>query len=76
MATDDPTLADLEAAAEDAYGKVRAATGRAARHGAFSDMKSAFHGAIRHARAAGLPAEAARLERRLDAIRADADDRF
>lgn len=73
---DDTDLADLEAAAEAAYTRVRAAPGRAALHGAFSDMKSAFHAAIAGARDAGLNADAARLERRLDSIRAEADEGF
>jgi hypothetical protein len=39
-------------------------------------MKSAFHAAIAHARDAGLSADVERLQRRLDAIRAEADERF
>ena len=66
-------LARLEAAAEAAYGRMRESKGRAALHGNFSDMKSAFHAAIDFARQAGLETDAARLDRRLHDIRAEAD---
>ena len=66
-------LARLEAEAERLWDDVWESRGRGALHGNFSDMKSAFHRAIAHARRIGREADAERLDRRLDQIRAAAD---